>query len=181
MNYKFSLTLVNLEIMSLERVSENKTKCEVETLKYRLLRIRNCIRTAMSTSPMSIFACHLGHFFAILKTQVSENSYHPFRQAHPTYLVFQSSTSRNLLFTEWHTGRDSTQRTRTVRVLRARSGGTTACNYAQFRPCFAPNLVLLVPTNVLLEWNSSAHLHVPPPPRLLCMPCPSTNQMVQFH
>ena len=40
MNYEFSLTLVNLKIMSLERVSENKKKCEIGTLKYGLLRIR---------------------------------------------------------------------------------------------------------------------------------------------
>ena len=39
MNYEFSLTLVNLKIMSPEPVSENKKKCEIGTLKYGLLRI----------------------------------------------------------------------------------------------------------------------------------------------
>ena len=32
MNYEFSLTLVKLKNMSLERVSENKKKCEIGTL-----------------------------------------------------------------------------------------------------------------------------------------------------
>ena len=32
--------LVNLKMMSLERVSENKKKCGIETLKYGLLQIR---------------------------------------------------------------------------------------------------------------------------------------------
>ena len=40
---------------------------------------------------------------------------------------------------------DSTQHTRTVRECCGSGwGGTTACNSAQFRPCFAPNWVLLV-------------------------------------
>ena len=79
MNYEFSLTLVNLDIMSLERVSENKKKCEIGTLKYGLLRIRKSLDLGRDCTerkphehnyPLAILAT----FFAILKIQVSKET-----------------------------------------------------------------------------------------------------------
>ena len=107
MNYEFSLTLVNLKIMSLERVSENKKKCEIGTLKYGLLRIRKNLDLGLhwAQAPWAHPLAILATFSPFSKPKCQKNSDHPFRQSHPTELVFQSSTSRNLLFTEWHTGR----------------------------------------------------------------------------
>ena len=62
-----------LKITSLERVSVQKKECATLTDSHLGLYTnqdpqRNCIRTALGASPMGKSACHLGHFFAILKS-----------------------------------------------------------------------------------------------------------------
>ena len=70
-NYEFSLTLVNLQIMSLERLSvHRKGVCNSHLKLYtnpdpQKHQWLPCIRTAPSKSSMStgMSACRLGHFF----------------------------------------------------------------------------------------------------------------------
>ena len=106
---------------------------------------KHCIRTALSASPMSISACHLGHFFAILKTQVSEKLGPSLPSVSSHRIGFPVVHFTQFVIYRMALDDDSTQRTRTVRECCGSGWGrTTACNSAQFRPCFAPNWVLLV-------------------------------------
>ena len=96
-----------------------------------------CIRTALSASPMSISACHLGYFFAILKTQVSEKPGPPLSSvsSHKIGFPIVHFTQFVIYIMPHWTMPHFTQRTRIVReCCRSDWGGTTACNSAQFRP-----------------------------------------------
>ena len=72
MNYEFSSTLVNLKITSLERVSENKESVKLgpSNMDYSesAKNLDLGVYWAQAPYAMGKFACHLGHFFAILKS-----------------------------------------------------------------------------------------------------------------
>ena len=76
---------------------------------------KHCIRTALSASPMSISACHLGHFFAILKTQVSEKLGPPLPSVSSHRIGFPVVHFTQFVIYRMALDDDSTQRTRTVR------------------------------------------------------------------
>ena len=97
MNYEFSLTLVNLKIMSLERpvqygpgLGEQKEMWNMDLEIWTTLNPqKHCIRTALSASPMSISACNLGHFFHHFVWNLEYPTLQPFSD-----LEFQNCGSR---------------------------------------------------------------------------------------
>ena len=99
MNCEFSLTLVNLKIMSLERVPVQKKECATPTLvglSTNLDPQKYCIRTALGASPMSIYPLAiLGTFSPFSKPKCQKNSDHPFRQSHSTELDDECQIARS--------------------------------------------------------------------------------------
>ena len=95
MNYEFSLTLVNLKIMSLERPVQYGSRRTKRNVKYGPWNMdysesaKDCIRTALSASPMSISACNLGHFFHHFVWNLEYPTLRPFSN-----LKFQNCGSR---------------------------------------------------------------------------------------
>ena len=108
--------------MSLERVSVGTKEgvCNSHLGLYTNLDPQiSRFRTALSASAMSISACHLGHFFAILKTQVSEKLGPPLPSVSSHRLAHSWFSNRPLHATCYlqncSLDGDSTQRTRKVR------------------------------------------------------------------